>query len=77
MGNPRKTSSKRKRKDRSLKGVEAKRRRLEATTTSTSTASTSTTRVLRSSGEGRRTAGESALTGPSPTVSRFPFGDPS
>ena len=48
-------------------------RRLEATTTSTSTASTSTTQVSGSSGEGGPTAGESALTGPSPTVVDSPL----
>ena len=50
---------------------------LEATTTSTSTststASTSTTPVSGSSGEGEPTAGESALTGPSPTVGDSPL----
>ena len=62
MGNQRKKkiAPKRKSKQKSLKGVEAKRRRVEATTTPTSTASTSTTQV---SGEGGPTAGESALTG--------------
>ena len=53
--------------------MEAKRRRLEATTTSTSTASTSTVQVSESSGEGGPTAGESALTGPSPTVVDSPL----
>ena len=56
------------RKHNSLRAVEAKRRRLEATTTSTSTA-----QVSGSSGEGGPTAGESALTGPSPTVVDSPL----
>ena len=62
-----------------LKGVERieeKRRRLEATTTSTSTASISATQVYGISGEGGPTAGESALTGPSPTVVDSPLVPP-
>ena len=64
------TAPKWKRREKGLKCGEAKRRRLEATTTSTSTATTSTTQV---SGEGGPTAGESALTGPSPTVVDSPL----
>ena len=73
MGKTRKgkTATSKKRKLHSLKANEAKRRRLEATTTSTSTA-----QVSGSSGEGGPTAGESALTGPSPTVVDSPLVTP-
>ena len=65
---PTRAAVKKRRKEKSLKWVEAKRRRLEATTTSTST-----TLVSGSSGEGGPTAGESALTGHSPTVVDSPL----
>ena len=73
MGRQRKvkTLTSKKRKWQSLKANEAKRSRLEATTTSTSTA-----QVSGSSGEGGPTAGESALTGPSPTVVVSPLVTP-
>ena len=77
----RKRSSRKMHRRKGLMGWEAKRRRLEATTTSTSTASTSATstsatQVSGISGEGGPTAGESALTGPSPTVVDSPLVPP-